>query len=339
MSDDFPLGVYALHPDWPDAQFSVSGLMCHAPLLFAYFQIVEMGFGCRPPIAAVYDAPAVPWNGGRLKELSFGIESLARITEAFNLRNVGCFLTFTNHLLERRDLEDPTCNELLDCIAQRPDINGVVVASALLSQYVERKHPELRRIASVIKVTMEEGRGNPRYYQDLGARFNRYVVHPDDCRDLGLLDQLDRCKAEILVNENCLRGCSTRAQHYDAIARAQKDLRRVQSQSAEEVASRLASCRYASSMQELEQAMAGCGSTPLMRQIGRWQRNCNLTRGELKTLYGMGFRFLKLQGRTDNVFGYAYDLVRYTLEPDVAAPLVYKTICPVITADARGPAK
>jgi hypothetical protein len=44
----------------------------------------------------------------------------------------------------------------------------------------------------------------------------------------------------------------------------------------------------------------------------------------------MGFRYFKLQGRTDNVFGYAYDLVRYLLEPDVAAPLVYRPLCPMV---------
>ncbi|MGA2496625.1 MAG: hypothetical protein ABSH20_02730 [Tepidisphaeraceae bacterium] len=44
----------------------------------------------------------------------------------------------------------------------------------------------------------------------------------------------------------------------------------------------------------------------------------------------MGFRFFKLQGRRDHVATYFYDLVRYTLEPDHAAPLVFKALSSII---------
>ena len=46
--------------------------------------------------------------------------------------------------------------------------------------------------------------------------------------------------------------------------------------------------------------------------------------------YDLGFRHFKLQGRRDNVYSYIYDLTRYLLEPDFAAPLVFKTLCPMI---------
>jgi hypothetical protein len=44
----------------------------------------------------------------------------------------------------------------------------------------------------------------------------------------------------------------------------------------------------------------------------------------------MGFRYFKIQGRDNIPYCFAYDLTRYTLEPGVAAPLVYKMLCAVI---------
>ena len=85
----------------------------------------------------------------------------------------------------------------------------MIVSSDLLSNYIARRHPALRQVASIIRTIMDGGRGNAAYYRELGKRFYRYVVHPDDGFDLALLDQLDRDKAEILINEYCLRDCPT----------------------------------------------------------------------------------------------------------------------------------
>ena len=69
----------------------------------------------------------------------------------------------------------------------------------------------------------------------------------------------------------------------------------------------------------VDEFLAACPVQLLNRQMIERQRNCNITPNELKSLYDMGFRNFKIQGRADNTFVFAYDR-RYTLEPDCAAP-------------------
>ncbi len=287
-----------------------------------------MGFGCRVGIETVHGAPCVLWNGGRFTREEFNPADLSARLDKLYSWGVGCFLTFTNQLLEASDLDDANCNFLLDSIARRPDLNGVIVNSELLSKYIAGRYPSLRQVASITKVTVEEGRGNAAYYNELGKRFYRYVVHLDDCQDARLLDQLDRTKAEIILNENCLRDCPRRARHYELTAREHECLGVRQLVVAGGPCDTLLQRQLAE--QEAELFMADCPANPMNRQIGKRQRNCNLTRNELKSLYDMGFRHFKIQGRNDNAFVFAYDLARYTLEPDCAAPLIYKMLCPVI---------
>ena len=326
IDDGFPLGSAALHPDWPEGRFNVSGMFCFDKGVVAFLKLVEHGFGCRVGIEAVHGAPCVLWNGGRFDaSLVFDPTSLLARLDALYAQGVGCFLTFTNHLLEPSDLGDANCNLLLDSIALRPDLNGVIVNSDLLSKYIAGRYPSLRQIASVTKVVMEGGRGNVSYYNELGKRFYRYVVHLDDYRDRRLLDQLDRTKAEIIVNENCSRDCANRARHYELTAQVHRFLR--DGRSAATGGPGDAPLRRRQAEQELKQLMAECTAHSLDRQIQQRSRTCNLTRHELKSLYDMGFRYFKIQGRDNIPYCFAYDLTRYTLEPGCAAPVVYKKLC------------
>ncbi len=323
--DAFPLGNAALNPDWPEGRFNVSGMFVFEAMVLAFLEAVEAGFGCRVPIEAVHGAPTVLWSGGRHMQLRLNPAGFSATLDRLYSRGVGCWLTFTNHLLEAGDLGDADGNFLLESIAQRPDLNGVIVSSELLSKYIAGRYPSLRQVASLTKVVAEGGTGNASYYNELGKRFSRYVVHPDDYQDRPLLDQLDRTKAEIILNENCLRGCLRRGRHYEAIARAYKSLGDHQVTVSGGPGDTLLQQRMDG--EELGQFQAACPSVPMSRQIGKRQRNCNLTPNELKSLYDMGFRCFKLQGRNDNVFCFAYDLARYTLEPGCAVPLIYKVLC------------
>jgi len=330
VARDFPSGSSAAHPDWPDAVFNVSGLFVYEPLVLGFMKLCETAFDWRAPVEAMHGAPAVLWNGGRISPFPLRVEQWHAEINALYARKVGCFLTFTNHLLEQADLADPHSNALLDVIAQRPDINGVIVASDLLSEYIARRYPALRQVASITKVAIEGGNGNAAYYRRLGERFWRYVVHPDDCHNPELLEQLDRDKAEIIVNENCLRGCAVRARHYDYIARAQRTQQPHVVSAGISATSAPAGIQTAAVAQQVEQSLPECPSIPLTRQIARRRRNCNFTAAEFKAVYDMGFRHFKLQGRRDTVYSFAYDLTRYLLEPDFAAPLIFKTLCSLI---------
>ncbi|MGE5611098.1 MAG: hypothetical protein ACM359_17745 [Bacillota bacterium] len=310
-TERYPVGAAVLHPDWPEARFNVSGMFVHHQLVNGLINLIKDSFDSQLPIEAIHGAPAVSWNAGRWSRSSFNQAQFKQILSFLSSRNVGYFPTFTNHLVTDNDLADPTCNYILQCISERPDLNGVIVTSDLLSDYIARKYPAVRQIASVIKVTLENGRGRADYYRELAKRFHRYVIHPDDNRDPKLLDQLDRDKTEILVNENCVADCPTRAHHYDTYAQMQRA-------SSPQEQQRIG--------QELNRIIARCPSPGRQDRLANWPRNCNLTRPEVKAIYDQGFRHFKLQGRGDDPFCFAYDLIRYMLEPDFVAPVVHKFV-------------
>ena len=328
IGDKFPVGNAALHPDWPEGRFNVGAMFVFEGVVLLFVDVVQKWFGCRVAVENIHGAPTVLWNGGRFTPLRYDRARFSANLENLYNRGIGCFLTFTNQLLEAGDLNDADSNCLLDIVAQRPDLNGVIVNSDLLSNYIAGRYPSLRQVASVTKVVAEGGRGKVSYYNDLGKRFYRYVLHWDDCRDVRLLDQLDRTKAEIIVNERCVRGCTLRARHYEVIAQMHRHSgsRHVAVTTGHDDA--LVKRRAAE--QELAEFLALCPAEPMSRQIGKQQRNCTLTRNELKSLYGLGFRHFKIQGRSDNSLSFLYDLAHFTLEPACAAQLVYKAILPIV---------
>ncbi len=308
-------GTAALHPDWPAARFNVSGMWIFHPVVLHVMDIARQAWDCRLPVEAMHGAPAVSWNAGCALKINFEPRGLQPAMDSLFSHGVGYFPTFTNHLLAEKDLDYPVCNQILQCLARRPELNGVIVVSERLSRYIARSYPALRQVASIIKVTFDRGEGSADYYRALGERFFRYVVHPDDCRNLALLERLDRDKAEIIVNENCVADCPTRARHYDAYARWQHAANPQERQAVDE---------------EIRQIVAGCQSPHHLHRVANGRRSCNLTRSELKTIYDMGFRHFKLQGRGDNVFAYLFDLTRFLLENEFVAPLVFKVLCPCI---------
>lgn len=312
MSGRNPQGAAALHPHWPEARFNVAGVFQQQPLIFKLFDVLDKGFACRAPIEILHGAPAVSWNAGRISDARLDRGQFESTLNTLNAVGVGYCPTFTNRLVEFADLADPACNAILDCIDRRPELNGVIVASETLSKYIADAHPRLRQTASVIKTTLEHGVGRVDYYRQLGERFHRYVVHPDDCRNLKLLDQLDREKAEIIANENCVSDCDRRERHYEAYAMMQRASGPPQ---------------ISAARKRVDDVVAGCRSSRNLGSIYDKQRNCNLTPDEMKAIYDLGFRHFKLQGRADDPFSYGYDLVRYMLEPGFVAPRVYKWLC------------
>ncbi len=312
MTPGVPLGLKALHPDWPEARFNVSGMFIFTRMVLDYIDLMRRGFDTTVGVEAMHGAPAVRWNAGRFSKFAIDPGQLPALLNAMHARGIGYFPTFTNHLLDEKDLDDPVCNQILQCVSRHTDLNGVIVVSDLLSRRISQLYPQLRQVASIIKVTFDGGKGKPDYYRRLGDRFHRYVVHPDDCRDMRLMEQLDRDKAEIIVNENCVADCPAREHHYELYARIQlattpEEMFRVQG--------------------EIDAVVQACQSPIHADKLGSRRRNCNLTHTEMKGLYDMGFRHFKLQGRADDPYMYCFDLTRFTLEPDMAAPLAYKAVC------------
>ena len=127
--------------------------------------------------------------------------------------------------------------------------------------------------------------------------------------------------------------CPNRAHHYDAYARWQKAARADQPVALNSLSPAAEQSFIA---REIGQITSHCQAPLDLECLSKRKRSCNLSDIELKTIHDLGFRHFKLQGRADNPLFFAFDLVRFMLEPHVAAPLAYKTMLHIICSAGSG---
>ena len=299
-----------LHPKWKNCEWNVSGFLSN-DFIIQDFIMYAKALSNDPdlcPIKSVHGSPAASWNSGRagvpLDDPNIAFNAIRE----YNAANVGVYLTFSRTDIINDDLTDAYCNDLLELLNSNP-INGVILSSDILYNHIKKNFQNLKLTASILKATAE-GAGSIDYYLKQEDRFDRVVLHPDDIFNKKILEALSPDKFEIIVNENCLRDCKVRQQHYNLLGQID--------QNPDDVILH----------RRIEQfSQTKCKSEPTSRQIKYpFVRNCNLTIDELAYIYDMGYRQFKLQGRTDNPHQFVYDICRYILEPDFAAPLVCKSL-------------
>ena len=301
-----PFGPDARNPLWPEARWNLTGLLGHDLLTLQVYCLVREQFGCRLAFDSIHGAPEVPWNCGRLVKTPIPTQPAAEsMVSVFNDVGIGVYFTFTNHLLEKSDLDHPACNMLLESIDNGRGMNGVILSSDLLFDYVRHRHPSLKLTASVIKVTEEQKRGDVAYYLSAQERFDSVMVHPDDGFVPEVLAELDRDKIEILVNEDCSFRCPHRARDYQMMATVMKG-EVGDGDEFDRVTVRKEYCR-------LPQARL----VPVVR-------SCNFSAREMLRVYEMGFHRFKLQGRQNLPSTFLFDLLRFAVEPERLAPMIFK---------------
>lgn len=260
------------------------------------------------PFSWVHGAPlSYVWNGGRVDPAyRISRQEVEKRLDSYSKLGTGCLLTFTNRFIEKKDLQDPDCNHLLEKLQDQGNgRQGVIVSSDLLADYIGAKCPGLHQMASIIKVTCEQGEGDLSYYRSLESRFDSYVVDVNDNNNFALLEKLDKSKAEILVNSCCIYHCPYKAEHYDLLSKLQS---RESGVTMEKV---------------LDYQQLNCRAYPAGRQLGKARNHC-LTNEELHILYEMGFRRFKLQGRqTTALGGILYDICNYVFSQDHTAQQLF----------------
>ncbi len=299
-SDNLPCGVFAA--TFPGVVYNVPGLFQFSSLIYAYVTHVERKFCFRIPIRYLYGAPPVKWNGGRLL-LNMHIPSFTAIeNEIRGAASMGIIplITFSNMHLSESDLGDQLCNKILECLEDLS--GGVIVSSNILFQYIRKRYPHIRIHASVIMCAMEQNR-TVDYYKELSLRYDHYVIHPDDLFNIGILREIPSENAELLINERCFRDCPLRKEHYMSISREQ--ISRVRGEIID------------------EKFLDHCVALPERKQLDSNRRNISMSISETQKLLNLGFRTIKLQGRTDDPIVFFFDLMRYTLEQEVAFPAMF----------------
>ncbi len=298
--DNLPQGVSAAA--FPDAIYNVPGLFQFSTLICRYLDHAERKFDFRIPIRYLYGAPPVRWNGGRLL-MHKEVPTLSAIEgEICGIVSKGIIplVTFSNTLVSESDLGDPLCNGILRSLEEVS--GGAIVSSDMLLRYIRERYPGIRIHASAIMCAAEQNR-TAAYYQELSSWYDHYVVHPDDLFDIGLLRKIPYRNAELLINERCFRDCSIRREHYMSISREQ--ISRTDGTAID------------------EKFLNHCAAVPERKQLDSKHRNISLSIVETRQLLDLGFGTLKLQGRTDDLTVFFFDLMRYTLEPEAAFPAMF----------------
>ena len=169
-------------------------------------------------IGSVYGAPAgCRWDGGRA---GFGETKPADAAALMREYGISARLTFSNSLLQEKDLADPECNRLCALFEKNgPAESGVILSSDLLLGYLREKYPGFYFVSSTTKVLtdfcqLRSELGNPAF---------RYVV-PDFRLNkawdrLGSLEQEMKDKVEFLCNEACWFECPERKACYENVSR------------------------------------------------------------------------------------------------------------------------
>ncbi|MCC2705607.1 hypothetical protein [Intestinibacter bartlettii] len=295
-----------------DIELNISGLFLFSELIIKLIDIVKYKFNVELPIKNLYGCINSKWNGGRLilnrnrsKYSSKDIEKEFLLLRNYNICPT---ITFTNNLILEEDLYSIKENEILKLL---DNCSGkVILSSKLLEKYIRSNFSNIEIVASVLKITMEDGKNNLAYYKNLETNYNSYVVHPDDNFNNNLLSQLNTDKAEILLNERCYYNCKNRKLHYQSIDREQISQSEGRFQD--------------------ERFLERCNAIPEKKQFNSNKRNICISLSEYESFYKMGFRKFKIQGRTNNLYLFFFDLLRYSIDSDISISLIYPIICEYI---------
>lgn len=200
----------------------------HLPGLFEFYELYRIFlplfyehkeyFYSWCSIGSIYGAPAdCLWGGGRV---GFGENSPSEVAALMRNYGISARLTFSNSLLRQEHLSDRRCNALCEKFQYNGTAeNGIIVHSELLLDYLRKQYPGFYFVSSTTKVITD--------FDSLCAELNReifrYVV-PDfrlnkEFEKWGTLSDAQKAKVELLCNECCYFGCSSRKQCYENVSR------------------------------------------------------------------------------------------------------------------------
>lgn len=199
----------------------------HLPGLFEFYELYKiflpLFFSHREyfydwcEIGSIYGAPAdCLWGGGRV---GFGDNDSKDIISLIESYNISARLTFSNSLITEEHLSDKKCNELCNAFnSSNSALNGVIIYSDILLEYIKEHYPNLYFVSSTTKVITDFNS----FCDELNRNDFSYVV-PDfrlnKCLDkLDTLSAAQKDKVEFLCNECCSISCADRKACYEYVS-------------------------------------------------------------------------------------------------------------------------
>ena len=169
-------------------------------------------------IASFYGTfPQSLWNGGRRVNGLCDKSYVKDVVREFDKLQIPIRFTFTNPTLTKDDLKDDFCNYVLKTADN--GINGVIVVSDMLEEYIREKYPNYKVTSSTCKRITDLETLN----DETAKKYDIVVMDYDFNNKFDILEKVqNKEKCEILVNACCQPNCPHRKQHYHDIGAMQK---------------------------------------------------------------------------------------------------------------------
>jgi hypothetical protein len=162
-------------------------------------------------VVSVFDSFSnLIWQGGRVRAglPPVSWKDKAVLIESYNKNQIGVHFTFSNNVLAEKHLADQACNEVLK--AFNHSLNGVIVSSKILENYVRENYPQYKIIFSLINVEWDKTK-----LIEAAEKYDLVVIPLEYARDLVFLQKFTNPdKVEILINEPCVPFCPYKKKHY-----------------------------------------------------------------------------------------------------------------------------
>ncbi len=282
--------------------WDVSGAFVNDRELVGFYDYCKLLLGFEA-FNIVHGSPLCEWNSGRvLKHMLREAEEIRTAGLEYARRNIAVYLTFTNLLLQEKQMKDPLGNAVCTFFSRHNPTgrNAVILANDLLREHIRREYPALRLVSSILEITHGGGKGRLDVYKRLADEYDEVMVHPDDVLNYDLLEKIeDKERHILLINEYCIRNCPIRPFHYRSLSE-----------------SALSFMSYDSAPFEAKQAANGCRSLYTLLTDEK-KSVLALNTPEISRLREMGFLHFKVQGRGHaNASAILFDLLRLVLRAD-----------------------
>lgn len=304
MSDTERMSLM-LTPWGAGGYWNVGGAFCYDDALLTLYGWGADNMDKAFVLKHLHGCPACLWSIDWYQSTGIMLpQEIAVQIDAYEAKGIAITLYFDNPSVTQQECQDGIGNALLNEINARVRAgkkHAVAVASPTLAEYIRQFYPSIPQDAAVNYLVEVQARGKADVYKELAKVFRRVAVHPDDARNLPLLEQLQpRYKFEITVNDTCVVDCPRRRDHIRVLAQGRRS-------------------PYDMSYMAERHAMieaVGCEDIALP---GTGPHSLLLSHSDLQAIYALGFRHFRMQSqslRQETTF--AYHLMHTLLRKEVA---------------------
>jgi len=294
-----------------EIDWNVGALFAHDSFIHNLFDMCQ-DLGYEIPIKYVFGSIPCKFQGGRFAPKNMIIKEAIRLIESYNSRNIGCRLTFSNVFITEEDLANERSNKLLEAINKvEGRLNGVIVSSDLLAEYIREKYDNLELISSMVKPSCEVGLGDYKdtteYYNSLFELYDIVVINPSKVNDSDFLRNIKYPeRVEFIANHRCVPNCPRAKLHYETQMRiSDKYLKEgmVSEEDTEIINNLKTKCHDVKNKNPLLGSTFSCS--------------------DIEKLTRLGYKHFKIEGRDNDDITFARDLGDYIFNTYLFNRMVY----------------